>query len=310
MKKLGILALAMALLLTMASGAYACETAGPIKAMGAKENSAAYGESWWAITTGMKVAGKISPEESAGINAGAGVCGAAVQGITENGILREKSAIRYTEGERIVGLSRLKVGVTIETQYLETVKAIIFRRLGEETALCANSVISATLWWEGSTVCHIFYSNAAARVRVGAVMIEGAACPAELYMGDFDGDGERELGFAPGWVQVNDCGKEPEKPGNCKPPKPPVYQESNNYWYVTEYTERWANNECYAQEEISAWTYEEHCHGYQGPCRPCGGNTTIIINNNTIINNTYITNTYTNNTTVVYQGQSSGKKCR
>lgn len=308
MKK-AIAVLALVALLAAVSGAKACETAGPMKAVDANKSGAVYGESWWAITTGMKVAGKVSPDESAGINAGAGVCGAAVQGFTENGIMRERSMVRYSEGERIVGLSCVKASVTIEARYLETVKEIIFRRLGEGTALSANSVISATLWWEGSAVCHIFYSDAAARVRVGAVMIEDAAYPEALYAGDFDGDGERELGFAPGWVQVNDCGKETEKPGNCKPPKPPVYQESNNYWYVSEYTERWANNECYAREEISAWTYEEHCQGYQGPCRPCGGNTKIIINNNTVINNTYISNTYINNTTV-YQGQSGGKKCR
>ena len=309
MKK-AIAVLALVALLAAVSGAKACDTAGPLKAVDVKASGAVYGESWWAITTGMKVAGKTSPEESAAVNAGAGIYGAAVQGITENGIMRERSMIRYAEGEKIVGLSCVKASVTVEARYLETVKEIICRRLGEGTAFCANSVISATLWWEGSAVCHIFLASAAARVRVGAVMIEGAAYPAELYMGDFDGDGAFELGFAPGWVQVNDCGKEPEKPGNCKPPKPPVYQESNNYWYVSEYTERWANNECYEAGEISAWTYEEHCQGYQGPCRPCGGNTKIIINNTTVINNTYITNTYTNSNTVVYQGQSGGKKCR
>ena len=76
----------------------------------------------------------------------------------------------------------------------------------------------ATMYFEGSNVGHKFFKANIPTFNVGNITVNKHDT-FNLYMGDWDFDGEYDLGFAAGWTQCKKPEPEPT-PKPCKPCRP------------------------------------------------------------------------------------------
>lgn len=171
------------------------------------------GVSWWALAENQLVIGKKAPDENVGILPAQMPVKGYLRGCGDNGLIREKGAMRVLTGEdgNVYGLKQLNVSIQIRQECLPLVEEIMRQRLDEYAGINAANLIACTQWWAGETVCHIFFTSASAKIAVGTVTVNGGKDVVTLYAGDFNGDGSLELGFAAGWT-VPEPPKQPETP--------------------------------------------------------------------------------------------------
>ncbi len=149
------------------------------------------GISWWALTEENRVFGKISPLEQVSAVAANPPRGAWIGGCVDNGVVRDKHTMTVI-GEGY-GLTQVDVHIELRQEAVELVERILWERLEVDT-ITANAIIAATMWWEKSTVCHVFFLPDAAKMWAGT--ITAGKNTIELYAGEWGG--VLTLGFVSG----------------------------------------------------------------------------------------------------------------
>lgn len=157
------------------------------------------GSAWFALTSENRVIGKISPFENQPILPACPPEKPFIGGCVDNGLIRAKGSMTtMTDLNGIVfGLKSVSVSIQIQQEHIALVESIVRNRL-EVDEITANSIIAASMWWQDTTVCHIFFLPSASRVQVGSVTVNNGKAIILLYAGDFNGDGIPEIGFAAG----------------------------------------------------------------------------------------------------------------
>lgn len=205
MKKAILCAIALTLILT-------CSTAGAIK--GASNCTYEYIESGTAtfvLYENARIIGALSPDEDTPTVAIQHACTASPAWIQSQQALRVHcwAKVRLDEELRIVE-GGTKLNITI----LLTDRAAVEAIAGE---LTVENIIDATVY--SPNLCagtpkaaHMFLKPLNRERQVGVIIFASGAELA-LWMGDFDGDGERDLGFVA-------LVREVEKPKPAETPKP------------------------------------------------------------------------------------------
>lgn len=173
--------------------------------------------SYWAIEQNYhELFGMISPEETVRTYGVQTVTSNIVRGFSSTGLIRVKGRAQYCISESIVvGLTFLdNVSITIYPRYQAIVEEVVTRRTG--STMCARTIASSTLWQVNDTVSHIFYTTQKVFI-VGVVYFNGGRDSTALWCGDFDGDGDNELGFKAG---VTDFKPTPSPEPTKQPSKP------------------------------------------------------------------------------------------
>lgn len=157
------------------------------------------GASWWALTDGNRAFGKISPAEDQPVCPAKPPKSAFVGGCMDNGLVRKKGSMTVLTGADglVYGLTSLDVKITLNADAVALVESIVRDRL-EVDGITANAIIAATMWWQETTVTHIFFHPTAPMMWVGVVTVNGGRNTIDLWAGDWDGDGFPELGFCAG----------------------------------------------------------------------------------------------------------------
>lgn len=208
--------------------AVACEEAIPLPKIEDGGAEALHGCAWFAIDTTRHIVGKWNAEAREEILAASSETAPFVLGILDNGIVRAKGEIRYTEaGGMILGLTRLEVSVQIYAEYYDLVSTIVEARVGEE--LSAAAVIAASQWRTAATIYHVFFVSDSPKAPVGVVYLNGGKSAAILYAGEFQG--VLALGFMAGGMpcQEPEAAEEPEpteEPEPAATPEPVVIRET------------------------------------------------------------------------------------
>ena len=141
--------------------------------------------------------GKMFPNENLPVYPVQSVEGKCVRGIYEHGLWRFKGEMKYLLVDGMVcGLTKVRANVWIDEIYTEAVRKIITRRMGEGCEITAQNVIACTIGRTEETVYHYMFHRDADKIPIGRVLFSGASTEAVIYMGDWTGDGELELGFA------------------------------------------------------------------------------------------------------------------
>lgn len=161
------------------------------------------GISWWALTVENRVFGKISPMEQVSAVAANPPRGAWIGGCVDNGVVRDKHTMTVI-GEGY-GLTQVEVRIELRQEAVELVERILWERLEVDT-ITANAIIAATMWWEKSTVCHVFFLPDAAKMWAGT--ITAGKNTIELYAGEWGG--VLVLGFVSGSCPAPTPEPEPE----------------------------------------------------------------------------------------------------
>ena len=154
--------------------------------------------SFWVISNNQRVIGKKAPNETVSILPPQSPAYKYVCGCADTGLIREKAGMRAVYGESLCGFTSVNAVVTIKPEYYSAVENVVINKLNEYD-LTANKIIACTMWWDGNTVAHIFFTSISEKVAVGSVTLNNGKDAVILYMGDFDGDGSMELGFTAGW---------------------------------------------------------------------------------------------------------------
>jgi len=236
MRKLLCMALA---LVTVVTGALACEALLPrdegtgARAAGCVAFETFTGCSGWAVEKDSReLAGIKCPEEQLEIRKGLGGKSAYIRGNAQGGLIRAKCVIRVdVVAGMAAGMTELdSVEFRIPAQYLGFVSEIVERRIGTE--LSAASIAAATLWRRGDTVAHIFWPDEAVTVAVGEVYFNRHEFMTVLWAGDFDGDGQAELGFRFG-VPYPTITRVPEATATQEPTPEPTAEPTKKPGTVT-----------------------------------------------------------------------------
>lgn len=171
------------------------------------------GAAWWALTAGNRVFGKNGPFENVTAIPANPPRAAWIGGCLDNGIVREHNTMTVI-GDGY-GLTNVEATITLMPDAVELVGSIIRERLGVDE-ITVNTIIAATMWWEQSTVCHIFFLPEAPKMWVGTITAGKAII--DLYAGDWAGDGTLVLGFM--------AGGSPATPEPASTPEPVVIRET------------------------------------------------------------------------------------
>lgn len=157
------------------------------------------GSAWFALTSENRVIGKISPFENHPILPACPPEKPFIGGCVDNGLIRAKGSMTTLTdlNGTVFGLKSVSVSIQIQKEYIALVESIVRNRL-EVDEITANSIIAASMWWQETTVCHIFFLPSASRVPIGTVTVNNGKAVILLYAGDFNGDGIPEIGFTAG----------------------------------------------------------------------------------------------------------------
>ena len=103
-----------------------------------------YDAAYWALTEEHHIAGMKSPTEAVPRLSVQNVTDLYVRGFSENGMIRDHCAVKLICAEgTTVGLTKLtNVTVSVNPQFYGVVSSIVSRRIGEGTAVCAQSIIA------------------------------------------------------------------------------------------------------------------------------------------------------------------------
>ena len=174
-------------------------------------------EALWALSTNQHITGILSPDKVEEYLGPQNPPKPYIRGFLENGLVREKGLQAYvasTSGQ-FGGFTSIHTTVKIFTQYEEIVTEVVEDTLGY-VPNGALDYIMATMYFEGSNVGHKFFKADVPTFNVGTVTVNKKDT-FNLYMGDWDFDGQYDLGFAAGWTQ---CKKPEPTPKPCPKPKP------------------------------------------------------------------------------------------
>lgn len=227
MKKL--IALMMLIVMLMPAIVCACDEIGAAVLPAVDSETDLCGEACVAVQTNTGfLYGMLSPAEKVPV-APAQTDAGRVRGITAQGVNRAKGEMRYmiSDDGIVLGMTKRMASVTISAQYMETVTAIVQRRIGESAEVNASSIVACTIRRTGCTVTHMMVGRKADKIAVGTVLFCGAERAAVLYVTDWDGDGELDLVFSvnpgPATTAAPTATPKPAKPG--KPTKPTTTQK-------------------------------------------------------------------------------------
>lgn len=202
MKKLIAVLLTVALMLTPAA-VYACddvEALLPNIECGMQND---VGPAWVAMDAEYQMLyGKISETEEVEIRPARRPEKNFVRGVVEDGILRYKGEMRYLVADgQVFGLTRIEVLCEIGEEYWDAVEDIVIRRMSDEAEMTAGNIIACTIGRSENTVYHYFFRASDSAVKVGRVFFNGTYA-ANLYMGDWHGIGQMDLGFMAAGIKV------------------------------------------------------------------------------------------------------------
>lgn len=175
------------------------------------------GEALWAISAEQRITGVLSPDQVENYFGPQYPTKPYIRGFLENGMAREKGLQRYvvsTSGQH-GGFTTLNTTITIFSQYEEIVAEVVTDKC-EYTPDSVMDYIFATMYTEDEYVGHVFFKANTPTFYVGNIIVNNGKDTIKLYMGDWDTDGNYDLGFAAGWTQ---CIPEPE-PEPVKDPTP------------------------------------------------------------------------------------------
>lgn len=169
-----------------------------------------YDLSFWArVDEFHEVAGLLRPDEDVPTLPVQHAADCVMRGFLPNGIIRVAAQIRVlAAGETLFGLAQLtNTGIGIRTEYVPLAEDIIHRELGEETPLCGGSVSLCLLAAYNQTVAERIFPSYVDHIIIGYAYFNGKRDDlAAIAMGDWDGDGQLDLGLTAGWTD------EPEAP--------------------------------------------------------------------------------------------------
>lgn len=157
------------------------------------------GDAWFALTNENRVIGKISPFENQPVLPACPPARPYIGGCMENGLVRAKGSMAVMKdlSGAAFGLKSISVSIQIQQEHIALVESIVRNRL-EVDEITANSIVAASMWWQETTVCHIFFLPSAPRVWVGTVTVNSGKAVIDLFAGDWNGDGIPEIGFTAG----------------------------------------------------------------------------------------------------------------
>ncbi len=203
MKKLIAVLLTVALMLTPAMVAVACEEADAVLPNIESGSQSESGPAWVALDAEYQMLyGKTSETEEVEIRPARCAEKTFVRGIVEDGILRYKGEMRYwIADERVYGLTKIEVSVEISSDAWGAVESIVIRRMGDEAKMTAGNIVACTIGRTASTVYHYFFRPQSDCVRVGRVIFNGSYS-ANIYLGDWHGNGQMDLGFMVAGIKV------------------------------------------------------------------------------------------------------------
>jgi len=175
----------------------------------------------WALSTNQHVTGILGPEKVEEYLGPQNPAKPYIRGFLENGLVREKglqSFVASTSGQ-LGGFTSIRTTVKIFSQYEEVVAEVVEDTLGY-VPNGALDYIMATMYFEDKNVGHKFFKTNVPTWNVGTITVNKTDT-FNLYMGDWDFDGEYDLGFAAGWTQCKKPEPTPEPtPKPCKPCHP------------------------------------------------------------------------------------------
>ncbi len=234
----GILILSLAL--SMIFPAAACDAAPAaqpilLPAMGETFRDPA----WWAVTEDCRLAGIKDEGESLTLLGVQRVSGQWVAGMSENGWVREKAAVRIPcLNGQVTGLTRLSnVTITVWAEYVSLARATVEALFGEGAALSAAAIAAGATWRAGEYAAMIFAPSYAERTIIGCVSFNGGQDTTPLCIRTFGG--QQRFALIPGW---QDC-----------PAQPPITQEQlDEAEAARAQAEAWAYAEAQARAEAEA----------------------------------------------------------
>jgi len=155
----------------------------------------------WALSTNQHVTGILSPDKVEAYLGPQNPSKPYIRGFLENGLVREKGLQAYiaSASGQLGGLTMIYTTVKIFSQYEEVVSEVVEKTLGY-IPNGALDYIMATMYFEGNNVGHKFFKTNVPTWNVGTITVNKTDT-FNLYMGDWDLDGEYDLGFAAGWTQ-------------------------------------------------------------------------------------------------------------
>lgn len=167
------------------------------------------GEALWAISTNQHITGILDPMNVENYFGPQCPPKPYVRGFLDNGLVREKGLQAYVTSPsgQLGGFTELYTWLTIFPGFEEVVYALVEDKCGYEPTTVMDYIL-ATMYFEDDYVGHVFFKTNVPKFHVGTIKITDKKDTIQLYMGDFDGDGNYELGFAPGWTQ---CTPAPRK---------------------------------------------------------------------------------------------------
>lgn len=129
-----------------------------------------------------------------------------IRGFLENGLVREKGVQYYDFDSRgnFYGLTTVRTTVNLAPEFAGLVDEIVRAVCGipETDRLTVDNYIAATYCFVGDQyIGHRFFKSNVQKWKVGTVTVNDGRDTFDLYMGDWDFDGQPDLGFAAGWTQ-------------------------------------------------------------------------------------------------------------
>lgn len=188
------------------------------------------GDSLWAISDQQHITGIIDPNKVENYFGPQEPEKPYIRGFLKNGLVREKGLQSYvvsTSGQ-FGGFTTMRVKLEIFPQYEEIVAEVVQQKCGYVPDDVFDYIL-ATMYFEDSNVGHVFFKTNIPTYHVGTITVNNGKDTIELYMGDFDFDGQYDLGFAAGWTPC-------KKPCPCK-------------WQLV----------CVTQTVITTYTYIRSC---------------------------------------------------
>lgn len=164
--------------------------------------------------------GMLSPDERVSI-APMQTATAKIRGITAQGLNRAKGEMRYmlTDSGCVLGLKKGQASVAISPEYMDIVTGIVHRCMGEETEVTATSVIACTIRRTACTVTHMMVGRTSNKILVGTVLFCGAEMRANLYVTDWDADGQLDIVFSVNTGKATPTATPTAKPKPTNKPK-------------------------------------------------------------------------------------------
>lgn len=147
------------------------------------------------------VFGKTSMNQEVEFFAASSATGLYVRGISEDGLIMVKGTLGYILYEETVfGLTKVDCQVDIYETCRPFVRDIVEKKFGYTEDITDSKTMAATLVRTEKDIFHVFFDEKIIHIPVGTVKFRNGITI--LYAGDFDGDGEYELGFQYGhWFE-------------------------------------------------------------------------------------------------------------